>query len=203
MNGKLHGFTIVELVVVIVVIGILVAITTVTFNGVQRQAKNTAIIHNAEEWMKLLGIMYARHGVIKVDIEHPQRSICLGTKDQYPDTADLDLGQCFWQAYTSDQLEDKISSIGKINMNVDTVNGFRGLQYGYDSENGIDDNKKYSLIWFSLHGEGQDCGAVAGGKVSNYEEAGDGQTACFIDVRQQMGINPIVIMADGEAWGEV
>jgi len=36
-----HGFTIVELLIVIVVIGILAAITIVSFNGVQERAKTT------------------------------------------------------------------------------------------------------------------------------------------------------------------
>lgn len=39
---KLQGFTIVELLIVIVVIGILAAITVVAFNGIQSRAHNTA-----------------------------------------------------------------------------------------------------------------------------------------------------------------
>lgn len=41
---KRHGFTIVELLIVIVVIGILAAITIVAFNGVQQRAKNANIV---------------------------------------------------------------------------------------------------------------------------------------------------------------
>lgn len=42
-NAKLPGFTIVELIVVIVVIAILAAITIVAYNGVQNRAKDAAL----------------------------------------------------------------------------------------------------------------------------------------------------------------
>jgi general secretion pathway protein G len=43
-KNKQHGFTIVELLIVIVVIGILAAITIVAYNGVQNRARDTAVI---------------------------------------------------------------------------------------------------------------------------------------------------------------
>jgi len=43
IRARQHGFTIVELLIVIVVIGILAAITIVAFNGVQNRANDTAI----------------------------------------------------------------------------------------------------------------------------------------------------------------
>ena len=200
MSRKPHGFTIVELVVVIVVIAILAAITVMGYRGIQQQAKNTAIVNNTEAWMRMLNTMYAKNGVIKVDITSEERSICLGTKDQYPETADLDEGQCAWRAYTSDQLETVISKIGKVSMTVDTIDGFRGLQYGYDYETGITNNKTNSVLWFVLHGEGQDCGAVSGGTVSQYEESDDGYTTCFVNIKQEMGVNPIILVVDGVPW---
>lgn len=42
--GKHKGFTIVELLIVIVVIGVLAAITIVSYNGVQRRARATSIV---------------------------------------------------------------------------------------------------------------------------------------------------------------
>lgn len=41
-NNKQHGFTIVELLIVIVVIGILAAITIVAYNGIQARAKTSS-----------------------------------------------------------------------------------------------------------------------------------------------------------------
>ncbi|OGL23931.1 hypothetical protein A2791_03455 [Candidatus Saccharibacteria bacterium RIFCSPHIGHO2_01_FULL_46_30] len=46
------GFTIVELLIVIVVIGILAAITIVAFNGVQQKARNTQVISGVNAYYK-------------------------------------------------------------------------------------------------------------------------------------------------------
>jgi len=60
MNSRLRnrGFTIVELLIVIVVIGILAAITIVAFNGVQERARNTQTIGAVKD-LKSIYIAYA------------------------------------------------------------------------------------------------------------------------------------------------
>ena len=52
IKGKQHGFTIVELLIVIVVIAILAAITIVAYNGIQSRAKTSAAQSAAETLQK-------------------------------------------------------------------------------------------------------------------------------------------------------
>ncbi|OYX43285.1 hypothetical protein B7Y94_01895 [Candidatus Saccharibacteria bacterium 32-49-12] len=59
---RAYGFTIVELLIVIVVIGILAAISVVAFNNVSQKANNTAIIDAAAQTKKLTEAYVALEG---------------------------------------------------------------------------------------------------------------------------------------------
>jgi prepilin-type N-terminal cleavage/methylation domain-containing protein len=61
------GFTIVELLIVIVVIGILAAITIVAYNGVQSRARNSAAMSAAENVAKKLEAFNAATGAYPVN----------------------------------------------------------------------------------------------------------------------------------------
>jgi len=61
-NSKNNGFTIVELLIVIVVIGILAAITIVSFNGVQQRARDTERFTDITAMQKQLEIFYNEKG---------------------------------------------------------------------------------------------------------------------------------------------
>ena len=62
MPVKQKGFTIVELLIVIVVIGILAAIVIVAFNGVQTRAKFSKINQDLKSMQKLIEIYKAEKG---------------------------------------------------------------------------------------------------------------------------------------------
>lgn len=55
-TAKGHGFTIVELLIVVVVIAILAAITIVAYNGIQRRANESAATNAAAQAKKKIGV---------------------------------------------------------------------------------------------------------------------------------------------------
>jgi len=65
-KNKLKGFTIVELLIVIVVIGILAAITLVSFNGVTQRATKAANQSNAQSVISAAEAVYGETGTYPV-----------------------------------------------------------------------------------------------------------------------------------------
>lgn len=59
---KQKGFTIVELLIVIVVIGILAAIVIVAYNGIQTQAHDTHRVSDVDQVKKFMELYYVKHG---------------------------------------------------------------------------------------------------------------------------------------------
>lgn len=63
-----HGFTIVELLIVIVVIGILATITIVSYTGIQNNARNVTAEQLAKTVEKKVAIFQAANGTIPTNI---------------------------------------------------------------------------------------------------------------------------------------
>lgn len=84
---KKRGFTIVELLIVIVVIGVLAAIVIVAYNGMQTRAKNAKTVSAATAWVKALKLYNAQWN------SWPSEYSCLGNTSTYVGSN----GQC-WDA---------------------------------------------------------------------------------------------------------
>lgn len=78
MISSKSGFTIVELLIVIVVIGILASITVVGFNGIQDRATTTAQSMELRAWEKSYEAYRALNGTYPT-VAVPSRDYCLGT----------------------------------------------------------------------------------------------------------------------------
>ncbi len=74
----MSGFTIVELLIVIVVIAILAAISVVAYNGMQQRARNNQTIQAAASWLKAMKLYEADRG----EAPHHGYDSCLG--ENYP-----------------------------------------------------------------------------------------------------------------------
>lgn len=75
-----RGFTIVELLVVIVVIGILAAITIVAYNGIQQRGRNAQTIAAMTAWAKAARLYEVDNGSM------PNTAGCLGAGYTYGST---------------------------------------------------------------------------------------------------------------------
>ncbi len=70
------GFTIVELLIVIVIIGILAAIVIVAYNGITTSANRVMVASEAKQWVKLFKLYKAQHGSLP---NLTNGNYCLGT----------------------------------------------------------------------------------------------------------------------------
>ena len=74
-----RGFTIVELLIVIVVIAILAAITVVAYNGIQTRAENTKTVQGVAQYVKAIRGYAALKGNYPIETAFP----CLGPSGTY------------------------------------------------------------------------------------------------------------------------
>ena len=62
-----RGFTLVELLIVIVVIAILAAISIVAYNGIQQRARNTQTMQAVNSYVKAFKLYQADNGSLPTD----------------------------------------------------------------------------------------------------------------------------------------
>ncbi len=73
---KQQGFTLVELIIVIVVIGILAAIILVAYSGITTSANRASVASEAKQWAKLFEVYRAQKGSLP---SLANGAYCLGT----------------------------------------------------------------------------------------------------------------------------
>lgn len=158
----MRGFTIVELLIVIVVIGILAAIIIVAFNGVQSRARDSDRIATLNQLQKALEMYYANEG------RYPQIAHGLGYESSCGSQTD-DWGHCDRLKALTDALEP-YAKFDPAELSV-PVSTDRYMAYDSQSDDGY---QTYGLMVI-LEGSG---GANDGGYYSNAYEIGQNPRYC-------------------------
>lgn len=143
---KQTGFTIVELLIVIVVIGILAAITVVAYNGIQQRAQNSQTVAAVKDYEQMYIAYAVIHGVYPGAFTG---NYCLG--EGYTD------GFC-WdnRTYTTDTgIKAQLMEVASSLPNPSTVRVYRNATDG--SRAGILYVNNYSLR-YQLQGQSTECG---------------------------------------------
>lgn len=167
MKKTTTGFTIVELLIVIVVIAILAAIGVVSYGGIQERAKNTQRIAAAKEWQKRILQYTAANG--KYPMIFPWHG-CLGGEG-YP--TDLDTNADV-DCYSSGNVKHPVSVVNDAFATIGTLPVFPGdkivTSTGYGTTAGISlraidtldpsgssPKTSYPMLFYWLYGAGKDC----------------------------------------------
>lgn len=122
-QNKKTGFTVVELLVVIVVIGILATIVVVAYNGIQQRARDTARTSDVAAIIKALELYYIKNG------EYPAAGGSTAINTSWSTTADAS-----WDALVT-ALEPHISVLPSDPLSTPgvavTSSGSNGYNYAY------------------------------------------------------------------------
>ena len=89
--NKNQGFTVVELLIVIVVIAILAAITVVAFNGIQMRAQTSKVVSSADAVIKALEMYKLDNGAYPLS---GSEYYCIGREENYPPVDAFGSGSC-------------------------------------------------------------------------------------------------------------
>jgi len=92
IRTRQDGFTLVELLIVIVVIGILAAISIIAYSGVSTRAQNAAVLQNVSEWSQVLQVYKTNNGTYPTLSNDPPTT-CLGT--DYPAANGFAANTCY------------------------------------------------------------------------------------------------------------
>lgn len=169
-NSRVSGFTIVELLIVIVVIAVLASITVVAYSGVQQRANNSARISEFNQWRELYEIYKVQNGTYPT---MTNGGYCLGTG--FPDAKCRDYlannGNTLTEA-SSVTLMDKVKTVGSLpNANHVPINGTVG-PYVY-----------YGNGWLQLTGVFNGGASDCPRGLSYTWDDGNGRLLCYVDLQ--------------------
>lgn len=184
IKRKQHGFTIVELLIVIVVIAILAAITIVAYNGVSQRATNASVVSTASNVHKLLLSYVSSTG------SYPGNSGgCVVLTEGTNGCSTGVPNNNGWYGGVINNL----ATIGTVPKYVPSVSpNYNGVLYIYDASRTMQGQAAPVLLVYFLKGDAQDCGGIGNladgtGTTLNkstlpYTTYGSGATTCSVSI---------------------
>lgn len=182
-EGGKPGFTIVELLIVVVIIAILAAITIVTYSGIQQRASNTAIIDAASKSLRMIQSYIAVNGTYPI-----ATSLCITTTSGCENTSVVISG--------NSTFDTNMKTVGTLPRDIPTPGPDRyGIIYDYMSNRTMNGQAQPYVLQYYLPGVNQPCGlsGVADsfgptmlpsstGYTAGNSGGTSGKTACIISI---------------------
>ncbi len=151
MNKKAHGFTIVELLLVIVVIAILAAISIAAYTNIQQRAKNTAIINAASQSLKMIQAYIAEYGTYPLT---SNGTFCMTVDSECQTDSNSDS-----KTPSNTTFNTRMATIGTLPKSVPTEGSrLYGVSYNYYSTDSFNAESQPAFIRYYLIGVNQQCG---------------------------------------------
>ncbi len=147
MRENVRGFTIVELLIVIVVIAVLAAISLLTYNGIQQRAYNVSVIDAASKSVRMI-------------------TAYIGSNESYPHTGgdacittEVGCSDATTASVINSTFNTNMAKIGTLPIRVPKsgANAY-GVRYNYRSARTYDGVSTPAVIQYYLLGSNQQCG---------------------------------------------
>lgn len=139
------GFTIVELLIVVVVIAILAAISVIAFNGIQQRANNAAIINAASQSFKAIQLYIADKGMLPAS-----GYACITTQTGCHD-GNNSIG-------SNSTFDAGMMTIGTLPKSVPRAGTGYGITYHADNVRTFNGAPRRGVLLYFLKGSAQQCG---------------------------------------------